>query len=94
MTATQAVTRTQIKGGRFAYHVNGVQMRTSAKQYEFALVGSGNPYSPDGYYLGLHSKRAGAVKAVEQARSQMADGSAQAAGHNFGDLAVAEITPA
>ena len=87
------VTRTPIKGGRFAYAVNGITIRTSSRSYDWATPGTGNPYHPSGLYLGLHSRYNLARKNCDTARAQMADGTAQAAGHDFTDMTIAEVIP-
>jgi hypothetical protein len=58
-TETLTVTRTK-RNGRFIYSVNGVELRTSAKAYDFAVTGDGNEYDPSGYFLGLRGTLAAA----------------------------------
>jgi hypothetical protein len=60
-TQTFTVTRTE-RNGRHVYSVNGVELRTSAKAYDFAVTGDGNEYDPSGYFLVFRSTFPAAVK--------------------------------
>lgn len=53
------VTRT-CRDGRYVYSINGTLVGTKAKAYDFAVVGTGNPHDPSGYFLGLRSSAAAA----------------------------------
>ena len=72
MTATAAkftVTRTETPDGRFAYAVNGTELRTAKAKYALAITGSGNEHDPSGYWLQLTNSYATANRTLAKYRN-------------------------